>query len=67
MFCFLFPCKKKVYLINIILLIVDFCLRQVLIPEKGTTYWCQIFKLPTLTKKHHVIKVSNAPSLFPDC
>lgn len=31
--------------------------QNVLIPEKGTTYWCQIFKVPTLTKKHHVIKV----------
>eukprot|EP00062_Callorhinchus_milii_P013958 gi/632962755/ref/XP_007897496.1/ PREDICTED: DBH-like monooxygenase protein 1 [Callorhinchus milii] len=27
------------------------------VPEKDTTYWCQIFKLPELNKKHHVIKV----------
>ncbi|XP_069743135.1 DBH-like monooxygenase protein 1 homolog isoform X2 [Narcine bancroftii] len=31
--------------------------RIVLIPNKDTMYWCQIFKLPTLTKKHHVIRV----------
>ncbi|XP_048387111.1 DBH-like monooxygenase protein 1 homolog isoform X3 [Stegostoma tigrinum] len=30
---------------------------NVTIPKKDTTYWCQIFKLPALTKKHHVIRV----------
>ncbi|GCC25601.1 DBH-like monooxygenase protein 1 homolog isoform X1 [Chiloscyllium punctatum] len=30
---------------------------NVTIPKKDTTYWCQIFKLPDLTKKHHVIRV----------
>uniref|UniRef100_A0A8C5W798 Monooxygenase DBH like 1 n=1 Tax=Leptobrachium leishanense TaxID=445787 RepID=A0A8C5W798_9ANUR len=27
------------------------------IPDKDTTYWCQMFKMPTLNKKHHIIKV----------
>ncbi|GAB1294986.1 DBH-like monooxygenase protein 2 [Apodemus speciosus] len=27
------------------------------IPNKGTTYWCQMFKIPTFQEKHHVIKV----------
>ncbi|XP_059837559.1 DBH-like monooxygenase protein 1 homolog isoform X1 [Hypanus sabinus] len=30
---------------------------NVSIPNKDTTYWCQIFKLPNLAKKHHVIRV----------
>ncbi|XP_048452822.1 DBH-like monooxygenase protein 1 homolog isoform X2 [Rhincodon typus] len=30
---------------------------NVTIPKKDTTYWCKIFKLPALTKKHHVIRV----------
>nr|XP_028579274.1 DBH-like monooxygenase protein 1 [Podarcis muralis] len=27
------------------------------IPDKDTTYWCQMFKIPTLHEKHHVIQV----------
>ncbi|CAH2250161.1 DBH-like monooxygenase 1 [Pelobates cultripes] len=27
------------------------------IPDKDTTYWCQMFKMPTLSKKHHIVKV----------
>lgn len=27
------------------------------IPYKDTTYWCQMFKMPALNKKHHVVKV----------
>lgn len=27
------------------------------IPDKDTTYWCQMFKIPVLHEKHHVIKV----------
>ncbi|XP_060609364.2 DBH-like monooxygenase protein 1 isoform X1 [Anolis sagrei] len=27
------------------------------IPDKDTTYWCQMFKIPSLHEKHHVIKV----------
>ncbi|XP_043539204.1 DBH-like monooxygenase protein 1 homolog isoform X2 [Chiloscyllium plagiosum] len=35
---------------------------NVTIPKKDTTYWCQIFKLPDLTKKHHVIRGFAYPS-----
>ncbi|KAM4771852.1 DBH-like monooxygenase protein 1 isoform 2-T2 [Rhinophrynus dorsalis] len=27
------------------------------VPSKDTTYWCQMFKMPTLEKKHHIIKI----------
>ncbi|XP_075059190.1 DBH-like monooxygenase protein 1 [Mixophyes fleayi] len=27
------------------------------IPNKDTTYWCQMFKMPVVDKKHHIIKV----------
>ncbi|KAG8444564.1 hypothetical protein GDO86_009648, partial [Hymenochirus boettgeri] len=30
---------------------------QIPIPYKDTTYWCQMFKMPKLDKKHHVIKI----------
>lgn len=36
-----------------------FFLRQVPIPNKGTTYWCQMFKIPAFQEKHHVIKVCD--------
>ncbi|XP_066461665.1 DBH-like monooxygenase protein 1 isoform X1 [Eleutherodactylus coqui] len=35
----------------------NFTNQQVPIPDKDTTYWCQMFKMPILTKKHHIIKV----------
>ncbi|XP_030051078.1 DBH-like monooxygenase protein 1 isoform X2 [Microcaecilia unicolor] len=31
--------------------------QNVPIPYKDTTYWCQMFKMPTVHKKHHVVKV----------
>jgi hypothetical protein len=37
-----------------------FLLRQVPIPNKGTTYWCQMFKIPVFQEKHHVIKVCDS-------
>lgn len=37
----------------------SFFLRQVPIPNKGTTYWCQMFKIPAFQEKHHVIKVCD--------
>ncbi|KAF4092099.1 hypothetical protein AMELA_G00017020 [Ameiurus melas] len=30
---------------------------NVRVPQKDTTYWCQIHKFPELEKKHHVIKI----------
>ncbi|EPY72677.1 monooxygenase, DBH-like protein [Camelus ferus] len=35
----------------------DLVNQDVPIPNKGTTYWCQMFKIPVLQEKHHVIKV----------
>ncbi|KAM8945538.1 DBH-like monooxygenase protein 1 [Pelodytes ibericus] len=35
----------------------DFTNVDVPIPYKDTTYWCQMFKMPTLDKKHHIIKI----------
>ncbi|XP_019823007.2 DBH-like monooxygenase protein 1 isoform X2 [Bos indicus] len=35
----------------------DLVNQDVSIPNKGTTYWCQMFKIPMLQEKHHVIKV----------
>uniref|UniRef100_A0A8C6FRB4 DBH-like monooxygenase protein 1 n=1 Tax=Moschus moschiferus TaxID=68415 RepID=A0A8C6FRB4_MOSMO len=35
----------------------DLVNQDVPIPNKGTTYWCQMFKIPMLQEKHHVIKV----------
>ena len=35
----------------------DLVNQDVPIPNKGTTYWCQMFKIPRLQEKHHVIKV----------
>ncbi|XP_043920219.1 DBH-like monooxygenase protein 1 [Protopterus annectens] len=30
--------------------------RNVSVPEKDTTYWCEMFKFPVLDAKHHIIK-----------
>ncbi|XP_026773251.3 DBH-like monooxygenase protein 1 homolog [Pangasianodon hypophthalmus] len=27
------------------------------VPQKDTTYWCQMYKIPDVKKKHHVIKI----------
>ncbi|XP_044304965.1 DBH-like monooxygenase protein 1 [Varanus komodoensis] len=35
----------------------DLANQDVPIPDKDTTYWCQMFKIPPLHEKHHVIKV----------
>ncbi|XP_004401254.1 PREDICTED: DBH-like monooxygenase protein 1 [Odobenus rosmarus divergens] len=35
----------------------DLVNQDVPIPNKGTTYWCQMFKIPVFQEKHHVIKV----------
>ncbi|OCT57428.1 hypothetical protein XELAEV_18003496mg [Xenopus laevis] len=35
----------------------NFTNRNVPIPYKDTTYWCQMFKMPALNKKHHVVKI----------
>ncbi|EGW08847.1 DBH-like monooxygenase protein 1 [Cricetulus griseus] len=35
----------------------DLVNQDVPIPNKGTTYWCQMFKIPAFQEKHHVIKV----------
>uniref|UniRef100_A0A8C8SW32 Monooxygenase DBH like 1 n=1 Tax=Pelusios castaneus TaxID=367368 RepID=A0A8C8SW32_9SAUR len=35
----------------------NFTNQDMLIPDKDTTYWCQIFKMPILDGKHHVIKI----------
>ncbi|KAM9316675.1 DBH-like monooxygenase protein 1 [Gastrophryne carolinensis] len=35
----------------------NFTHQNVPIPYKDTTYWCHMFKMPVLGKKHHVIKV----------
>ncbi|XP_024407943.2 DBH-like monooxygenase protein 1 [Desmodus rotundus] len=35
----------------------DLVNQDVLIPKKGTVYWCQMFKIPVFQEKHHVIKV----------
>lgn len=39
---------------------LPFLLRQVPIPNKDTTYWCQMFKIPVFQEKHHVIKVRDS-------
>ncbi|XP_030638796.1 DBH-like monooxygenase protein 1 homolog [Chanos chanos] len=31
--------------------------RNVPVPQKDTTYWCQLFKIPQVRKKHHVIRI----------
>ncbi|XP_058612117.1 DBH-like monooxygenase protein 1 homolog isoform X2 [Onychostoma macrolepis] len=31
--------------------------KEVPVPHKDTTYWCQIFKFPELKKKHHIIRI----------
>ncbi|XP_032817811.2 DBH-like monooxygenase protein 1 isoform X1 [Petromyzon marinus] len=36
---------------------VDLCNHNVEVPSSDTTYWCQIFRLPELHTKHHVIRV----------
>ncbi|XP_069462783.1 DBH-like monooxygenase protein 1 [Ambystoma mexicanum] len=35
----------------------NFTNNDVPVPYKDTTYWCQMFKMPMLHKKHHIIKV----------
>ncbi|XP_062042756.1 DBH-like monooxygenase protein 1 [Lepus europaeus] len=35
----------------------DLVNQDVPIPNKGTTYWCQMFKIPVFQEKHHIIKV----------
>ncbi|EAW48033.1 monooxygenase DBH like 1 [Homo sapiens] len=35
----------------------DLVNQDVPIPNKDTTYWCQMFKIPVFQEKHHVIKV----------
>ncbi|XP_060769945.1 DBH-like monooxygenase protein 1 homolog [Neoarius graeffei] len=30
---------------------------NVAVPPKDTTYWCQMYKIPDVKKKHHVIKI----------
>lgn len=30
---------------------------RVTVPSKDTTYWCKLFKIPTVQKKHHVIRI----------
>ncbi|XP_018599031.1 DBH-like monooxygenase protein 1 homolog isoform X1 [Scleropages formosus] len=27
------------------------------VPSKDTTYWCQLFKIPDVQKKHHIIRI----------
>lgn len=51
---------KRNVMPGILLLIVTLVtiLRQVAVPQKDTTYWCQMYKFPVVKKKHHVIKVS---------
>ncbi|XP_059354741.1 DBH-like monooxygenase protein 1 homolog [Carassius carassius] len=35
----------------------DLLNEEVPVPDKDTTYWCQIFKFPELKKKHHIIRI----------
>ncbi|XP_053316119.1 DBH-like monooxygenase protein 1 [Spea bombifrons] len=35
----------------------NFTNADVPVPHKDTTYWCQMFKMPPMNKKHHIIKV----------
>ncbi|XP_065112794.1 DBH-like monooxygenase protein 1 homolog [Paramisgurnus dabryanus] len=30
---------------------------KVPVPEKDTTYWCRIFKIPKMKRKHHIIRI----------
>ncbi|KAK3506741.1 hypothetical protein QTP70_021776 [Hemibagrus guttatus] len=30
---------------------------NVRVPQKDTTYWCQMYKFPDVKKKHHIIKI----------
>uniref|UniRef100_A0AC11D9Y7 Monooxygenase DBH like 1 n=1 Tax=Ovis aries TaxID=9940 RepID=A0AC11D9Y7_SHEEP len=39
----------------------DLVNQDIPIPNKGTTYWCQMFKIPMLQEKHHVIKGFSYP------
>ncbi|XP_005280343.1 DBH-like monooxygenase protein 1 isoform X1 [Chrysemys picta bellii] len=47
--------EKKV--ISASLAYFDLTNQDVPIPDKDTTYWCQMFKIPIHHAKHHVIKV----------
>ncbi|KQK79968.1 hypothetical protein AAES_98458 [Amazona aestiva] len=35
----------------------DLTNKDVPVPDKDTTYWCQMFKIPVQHEKHHVTKV----------
>ncbi|XP_075453453.1 DBH-like monooxygenase protein 1 isoform X2 [Ascaphus truei] len=48
---------EKTNLISIDTAYFNFTNLAVPIPYKDTIYWCQMFKMPTLKKKHHIIKV----------
>uniref|UniRef100_G1SV85 Monooxygenase DBH like 1 n=1 Tax=Oryctolagus cuniculus TaxID=9986 RepID=G1SV85_RABIT len=39
----------------------DLVNQDVPIPNKGTTYWCQMFKIPVFQEKHHIIKGFSYP------
>ncbi|XP_045400335.1 DBH-like monooxygenase protein 1 isoform X2 [Lemur catta] len=39
----------------------DLVNQDVPIPNKDTTYWCQMFKIPVFQEKHHVIKGFSYP------
>ncbi|XP_036418630.1 LOW QUALITY PROTEIN: DBH-like monooxygenase protein 1 homolog [Colossoma macropomum] len=36
---------------------VDLLNVNVPVPDKDTTYWCQMFKMPEVQKKHHIIRI----------
>ncbi|XP_021030429.1 DBH-like monooxygenase protein 1 [Mus caroli] len=48
---------EKANVVSTVLPYFDLVNQNVPIPNKGTTYWCQMFKIPTFQEKHHVIKV----------
>ncbi|XP_026505329.1 DBH-like monooxygenase protein 1 [Terrapene carolina triunguis] len=53
------PEKKNV--ISASLAYFDLTNQDVPIPDKDTTYWCQMFKIPIHHEKHHVIKAFTYP------
>ncbi|XP_001506243.3 DBH-like monooxygenase protein 1 [Ornithorhynchus anatinus] len=48
---------EKTSVVSEVLPNFDLTNQNVPIPNKGTTYWCQMFKIPVFQEKHHVIKV----------
>ncbi|XP_068933477.1 DBH-like monooxygenase protein 1 [Petaurus breviceps papuanus] len=48
---------EKTNVLSTVLSYFDLRNKNVPIPNKGTTYWCQMFKIPVFQEKHHVIKV----------